>query len=93
MSRPKPGDTFTHDRYLEPGWTPDRTQVWRDAPKARMVVTDVREGRVWYAYEKTGKGRFPMDQAEFLDRFGAELTPLLTVIDGGAQTPQPRRTA
>jgi hypothetical protein len=90
VSRPKRGDRFTHDRFLAPGWQPDRHQVWSDAPKAEMVVTDVRGGHVHFTYVKAhrewSRTSFEMPQAVFLDRFGDALRPALTVVDGEGYT-------
>lgn len=85
--KPRPGDLFTHDQVIQPGWKPDRTQVWSQAPKAEMKVTDVRDGFVHYTYVKPDRDHqhlsFEMPQNVFLDRFGDALRPALTVVDGG----------
>jgi hypothetical protein len=87
VTRPRPGDRFTHDKVIEPTWKPDRTQVWSQAPKAEMQVTAVEDGVVHYSYVKPGRDHrhihFEMPQAVFLDRFDASLRPALTVVDGG----------
>lgn len=87
MSRPRKGDRFTHDRFIEPGWKPSRTQTWSDAPKAQMQVTDVANGVVHYGYVVSAKAdtrqSMSMDQAAFLAAYGDRLKPALTVIDGG----------
>lgn len=90
MNRPRKGDRFTHEKFIQPGWKPSRTQTWKDAPKAEMEVTSVRTGTVYYGYvesaKATGRGAFQMDQATFLNRYGDSLKPHLTVIDGGGYT-------
>lgn len=85
MSRPKRGDQFTHDRFLQPGWKPGRSQTWKDAPKARMVVTDVHHGTVHYTYrdvhKASGQRTFSMAQAAFLALYGDALEPSMRVVD------------
>lgn len=86
MTRPRTGDVFTHNQIIEPRWKPDRTQVWSDAPKAQMKVTDVRDGFVHYTYVAPDRDHsrlsFEMPQAVFLEKFGDDLRPALTVVDG-----------
>ena len=87
MTTPKRGDTFTHNKIIEPRWKPDRTQVWSDAPKAQMKVTDIRGGFVHYTYAKPDRDHarlsFEMPQAVFVETFGDSLRPALAVVDGG----------
>ena len=88
MSRPRRGDVFTHNTVIEPRWRPDRTQTWSQAPKARMRVTDIRDGFVHYTYLTPDKDHarlsWSMPQAVFLEKFGDSLQPVLSVVNGGA---------
>lgn len=67
------GFVFTHDRFLDPGWTPGPGQRYADtAPKATMIVTRVTATTVWYAYHLghgAAAGRWAMDRAAFEARF------------------------
>lgn len=75
------GQTFTHDKWIEPNWTPDlakgETYGKGCAPKAVMVITRVAKGMVWYDFASTSlvktRGRWVMPQTVFEERFGAVL--------------------
>lgn len=45
---PRVGDQFTHRRQLDLDWKPGPGQKHADAPKARMQVTRVAQGTVWF---------------------------------------------
>ena len=74
---PRRGDQFTHLRSLDLNWTPGPGQLYVDGPKARMVVTAVRNSRVYYAYaeptERTGYGSSwePLDR--FMEQYADQL--------------------
>jgi len=42
---------FEHDKMLDPDWTPEPGQTYRDdCPKARCQVTSIRAGVVYFRY-------------------------------------------
>jgi hypothetical protein len=42
------GMEFTHDRWLDTDWKPGPGEKYKDAPKARCVVTKVTKTNVFY---------------------------------------------
>jgi hypothetical protein len=72
MATVKAGMTFTHDRIVDPDWTPGPGQKWADAPRARMVVTRVAKGSVFFSYAD-GSNRWVMPRGVFTDRYGDRL--------------------
>ena len=76
---PRRGDTFTHLSSLDLNWTPGPGQKWADAPLARMRVTAVRQGRVFYGYaeptDRTGYGSSWEALDQFMARYGDQLAP------------------
>jgi hypothetical protein len=71
------GDTFTHHHMLDTTWTPDRSrgERYRDAPKARMRVTAVRNGRVYFTLNSAPEnhGNWVTDRSAFLVEYGPEI--------------------
>lgn len=72
------GDSFVHDSYIDPDWTPEPGQKWADGPKARMLVTKVTSLTVWYAStpRRNAKGRIraKMPRSVFEARYGSVLS-------------------
>lgn len=83
----KAGDTFTHHHMLDVGWVPDVAagEKYRDAPHARMAVTAVRDGRVWFKYAtEEGPGQWVANRRDFLAEYGGELVRQdgpMTILD------------
>lgn len=73
MSIPHKGQTFTHDYFVDTSWKPKPGQKWKDAPKAKMVITSVWSTKVYYGFAPDGKGKYVMDKDEFMYRFGDQL--------------------
>jgi hypothetical protein len=79
-SQVKGGFQFTHLHTLQPEWRPDvrKGEKYKDAPKAAMVVTSVRNGAVYYTYSDSlgrplGKGAWYTSTAKFLAAYAPEL--------------------
>lgn len=72
MNKPKKGQTFTHDHFMDTNWKPNSGQKWKDAPKAQMVITSVWETLVYYSF-LDGKGSWVDDKDSFMDKFGDQL--------------------
>ena len=65
--RVKRGQKFVHMRYLDPGWKPERGQLYADAPHAVCRITATRGSLVYYAIgEESTKGRMVCDVTSFL---------------------------
>lgn len=73
----KAHERFTHDKWIEPNWTPDpakgETYGKGNAPKAAMEVVKVTATQVWYDFAATSlvniKGRWVMPRDQFEARF------------------------
>lgn len=63
------GWEFTHNRILDPTWTPGEGQKYADAPKARMVVTHADERTVFYGHVGSRKAAWFMTREAFMARF------------------------
>jgi len=73
VTKPKKGQTFTHDHFVDTNWKPEPGQTWKnDAPKAEMVITSVWETLVYYSFAD-GKGSYVLDLDTFMNKFGEQL--------------------
>ncbi len=64
------GLTFTHTVAIDNDWKPNAylDETYADAPKAKCVVTAVRDGWVYFKYvNHLGKSPFKARDTEFLE--------------------------
>lgn len=67
------GQQFTHHRFIDPTWRQPNGVSAREAPKARMVITAVRQGTVYYGYAGQTRGAWHMPVTDFLDEYGDQV--------------------
>lgn len=70
----KRGDEFTHESILDPEWKPGPEQKHSDAPKARMVITQVTSMTVYYTFVGGTRGTRWLDRDAFEQRYGAQVS-------------------
>lgn len=57
IRQPRPGDEFVHASVLDPDYVPGPGEKHSAAPKARMKITAVRAGSVYFTYAADSHNR------------------------------------
>lgn len=74
MTDVKRGLTFTHTYILDPTYLPniEAGETYANGPRAKMRVTSVQRGKVYYTYADadTDRGAWKMDRALFERTYG-----------------------
>lgn len=72
----KQGDQFTHDRLLDLDWEPGPGEKWKDAPKARCVVTRVTNSTIYFGYVSGKRAHAYLARSTFVNVFGDQIYAL-----------------